>query len=268
MTFPSMAQLRQRSWPTQEAAIKELKSAGFPVRGKDYEVREYSEGSWQIMPFDDVPQAESMVAPVKKAAAKKKASKAQPEAITTAKLLETKEPPEPPLPTKKQAEKAIKAAKKAAVDPDEPVNDMTQPPAELGPYTLRLGGLAPFKIADQALAVSRKHPGLQVTIIDKNNKVVRTIDARLGKKRGSGEPRAPRKPRDANAPPSDIMKAAIKLAERKQGVTRADLKEVSDRPLPWTIMLKDAERWGYKFTMGPAPEGSGSRTVYHLVKTA
>jgi hypothetical protein len=51
--FTTLAQLRQMSWPTKEAAIAELKRNGFKARGADYEVRMYKEGSWQIMPLED-----------------------------------------------------------------------------------------------------------------------------------------------------------------------------------------------------------------------
>jgi hypothetical protein len=51
--FSTLAQLRQMSWPTREAAVAELKRNGLKQRGADYEVRMYKEGSWQIMPLED-----------------------------------------------------------------------------------------------------------------------------------------------------------------------------------------------------------------------
>ena len=67
MSFASMQQLKQRSWPTQEEAIKELKRNGFKPRGADYEIREYKPGSWQVMPLDE---AEGVDAPPTESAAK------------------------------------------------------------------------------------------------------------------------------------------------------------------------------------------------------
>jgi hypothetical protein len=154
----------------------------------------------------------------------------------------------------------------------EPVNDMTATPAADGPYTLRIGGLTAFNVPEQALAVARRLAPefFLVSIIDKAGKVVRTIDGRIGapkaakRARSSDDGDARPRSQGRSTTPSAILQQAIKLAMRPEGVTRAQIREhITDRPLAWTIMLKDAERFGYVYSTSDATDGK-SRTVYHL----
>lgn len=60
--FRSMDQLRSMSWPTYDAAVKEMKRNGFKERGADYRIGEFSPTAWQVLPLeDDV----SQIAPAK-----------------------------------------------------------------------------------------------------------------------------------------------------------------------------------------------------------
>jgi hypothetical protein len=178
---------------------------------------------------------------------------------------------------KKASDEAKAAANKPTPEPtpppeeQDPVNDMTALPTVGGPYTLRIGDLASFDIPGQALEVARRlAPNWQlVSIIDKAGKLVRTIDGRIGAPK-----KAPKQPRSTNSggggrtgrstTPSPILQQAIELAMRPEGVTRAQLREhVTEKLLAWTIMLKDAERFGYVYSTSEATDGK-SRTVYHL----
>lgn len=53
MTFSSLDQLKSRTWKSLAEATAELKRNGFKARGADYEVREFKQGSWQIMPLEE-----------------------------------------------------------------------------------------------------------------------------------------------------------------------------------------------------------------------
>lgn len=72
MAFRSMEQLRSKTWPSRETAVKELKANGFKPTGADYEIRENSPGSWLVMPLGDGEgeQAPAVAAKAAKAPAK------------------------------------------------------------------------------------------------------------------------------------------------------------------------------------------------------
>jgi hypothetical protein len=72
-----MSQLRTHTWPSKEAAVKELKRNGFKERGADYQIGETSEGSnvWHLCDLaDDVSQEPPAETP-KPTKAKPKAAK-------------------------------------------------------------------------------------------------------------------------------------------------------------------------------------------------
>jgi hypothetical protein len=64
--------------------------------------------------------------------------------------------------------------------------------------------------------------------------------------------------------PSPMLAEAIKLARRADGVTREELKSVSNKQQPWTEMLKNAERFGYTFSTEREWRFGRYRTTYYL----
>lgn len=184
-------------------------------------------------------------------------------------------------PARKAKRKATaKAEAKQAAEPEpepepepvpEGVLDHRNPmPHDGKPYsiTARLGTdeLA-HRTHTVAFEVSKmlRHP---VEVHDKDGNHVGTIDAtkfkpeRAARKGGGG-----RRAANPDAGPNKMLQAAIDLAERKEGVTREQLKAVSDKQQPWTMLLKGCARFGYRYWTTEAPKGGSSRTVYHLERT-
>lgn len=174
----------------------------------------------------------------------------------------TVEEPEP------AEEKTIPPAEPAKPADDAPQNDMTPLPTEGGPYTLQIAYWPQHDIPGGAVKASVAM-GAVVLIHDKHDKVVRSIDGRLAKP----EPKAPRTPKangearktgEARKPNENLLKA-IELAQRPEGVTREQIRQlVTDRNLPWTMMFKDvAKRNGWAYSTSEAT-GGNARVAYHL----
>jgi hypothetical protein len=255
----TLAQAMSRTWQSEADALKELKRSKIDPHGATYDLGEFKPGSWQLIEKT----AESVPAERPKRKRPKlnqpAAAKQEPKLLPAPPPAEPEPPPEP-----------------------EPLNDLSNPPTSDGPYHLAIGlldhaRLPQFNVAECALGIA-KSTGFLVSIIDRKGKVVRTIDGRISngpqkRKRGASRKligNAPRKER-VRGPSGEmqrITEAAVKLAQRKQGVTRKELAEqVSDRKLAWTIMLDQAaERMGLTCSHEEAPKESGSRTVYKIHK--
>jgi hypothetical protein len=258
--------------------MKDLKASGLKPRGADYELREFSSGSWQLLELsDDV--AQDATPPEKKlkaaaatvtklparAAAKSLPKKAAAKKAADAEAFAKMKRPEPtPEPDAKFGEHI--AGGNAGTDPENDLSplgvDLTQCPLQF-----RIIGVPDFDAPKTALAFARQL-NMLVAIFDKNGKLLRTMDPRIGgskkQKRASSKPAGGGK---RSTEPSGMQAQLIALATRKQGVTRAQIAvEVSDRKLAWTTMIRDCERFGYTYRTTEAAEGSGARVVYHLDK--
>lgn len=284
----SMEQLLSQTWPTRDAAAKELKRNGFPDRGEDYEIAVSGNGLWQINTFSDV-------------IAKPK----------TAKPAEAEAPGAQPLPIRPEprkrgdvadagAAKGKKAAKgkeavvappageeppgrddttvpnpAAAPNPNPPAPptgiDLSALPTDGGPYALavRAADVMQDSAVLRALDVS-KALGVPCDVLGADGQVLRTVDnvavtaARKAARHGQGSSPIGRR-RAPSARPNAMVAQAIELACRPGGVTREQLRAVSSKQQPWTAIIKDAAtRWGYVYRTSEAPADSKSRTVYHL----
>jgi len=74
--------------------------------------------------------------------------------------------------------------------------------------------------------------------------------------------------RSDHSPADSALGYGIQLALRSQGVTLAELRQLScetlsDADTLWWVMLKDCERYGYRFWAAKF-RGDPSRAVYHL----
>jgi hypothetical protein len=152
------------SWPTREAAVKELKRNGFKEQGADYRVGEFSPDSWQVMELgDDVVQRplDEVVPGLSKAkaAAAKQGPKPGRETLPKGR----KATPEP---VQTDLEEAIEAtppaAKKKAAHPGD-VRDR-ELIAKAGSYAIHMR-LSPTKKLDQ----TAKYLGEAVGIADRWN---------------------------------------------------------------------------------------------------
>lgn len=262
----SMEQLLSQTWPTREAAAKDLKASGFPDRGEDYELAVSGIGSWQINTFSDVivkpktikpaePEAPAAQALAIRPGPKgKKAAKAKPAAEA------------PPADDEPQAEPEPSPAKPPAVTPAGV--DLSALPTDGGPYTLavRAAHVMQDSAVARALAVS-KALGVPCDVLGVNGQVLRTVDsvaAQAALKTARQGQTATRR-REPSAGPNAMVVSAIELARRPGGVTREQLRAVSPKQQPWTAIIKDAaDRWGYVYRTSEAPADSKSRTVYHL----
>jgi hypothetical protein len=241
MPFNSMAQLKNRTWPSREAAVKELKRNGFKPRGQDYELRENSPGSWLIMELDaaseTAPPAAAMNGtvvklPTKAAKAKGKGAKAPEPAPVMEVSVTQQEDAATMLGLLNRDAPVVDAPVVDAVVP-EPENDLSPLPSEGGPYYIRLAW-PQFAILTAAHEVGRAFDLTSVDITDKTGKVVRSIDPRIGgakpakKKRGSTRSPTPA-PRRSGAKAGDEAMAVeiLALAKRKQGVKRTEMSALN-----------------------------------------
>jgi hypothetical protein len=276
MAKRTLEQLKNTTWSTKEAMAKDFKASGVPLSGADYEPGQTPAGSWMAVDRTDA----ASDAPAEKPAPK---VKKLPERAARGMRMS-------PQAKKAPAAKKKAAAKKAAPEPEQPEPEAKKEPEpvpdpEAGDYRTPLPHLGkPYRIVAHegggypahathswAVVISRAING-PVDVLDKDGNVVRTINATKIKSAARAEngsrKGAVRAKRDPNAGPNAMMQKAIELAVRKEGVTREQLKDVSPKQQPWTMLLKDAVKWGYEYSTAEAPEGSRSRTVYHLKKTS
>lgn len=253
MAFQSLEQLRNMTWPTRDAAIKDLRRNAFKERGADYELREYTSGSWQLMELDDVAQEQPAVttvaartargggSPQRKMAAGKKAADKQPPAPVAKKAAGKKAAAKP------EPEPPAKAAPAPEVEAD-PVNDMSALPDKDGPYTICvIDQIAQFDLPALALKWSRA-VGYRVAIVKAGVKALRTIDGRLGGRATVRKQRAAPVRRGDGAL-SDLAQQAFDLATRKQGVTRPELMAIS-KTIGWKAYVqRTGVRRGHEFEM-------------------
>jgi hypothetical protein len=146
--------------------------------------------------------------------------------------------------------------------------DLTYLDPKAGPYVAHID-LGSTTAVAEALSLA-KVLDVGVVRIFANGKEVRVIDYAAVKSarkaarstgRGAGRPKS--------EGPSLMVRKAIELAMRPQGVTREELKTVSPKGQPWTqIIKKAAESYGYTYATQDATPAQGGRVAYRLTKAA
>lgn len=266
----SMEQLLSQTWPTRDAAAKELKRNGFPDRGEDYEIAVSGNGLWQVNTFSDVigkPKTEAKAPAVQQLSMRPASPKAAAKGKKPA-----KEKPAVVAPTvgEEPPERDDTRVQEPAPEPAPPVgSNLAALPTDGGPYSLAVRAAHVMQDAAvmRAFAVS-KALNVPCDVLGADGQVLRTVDnaAAVAARKASPQGRATGMPRRApSAGPNAMVAEAIELARRPGGVTREQLRAVSPKQQPWTAIIKDAAtRWGYVYRTSDAPPGSSSRTVYHL----
>ena len=193
--FRSMAQLRNQTWTSYDAAVKELKRNTFPERGADYYIGETSPGS-QVWMLRDVTDAEPPLNTGKKKSPIERIKAAGPkpgrETLPKKKRRSADGQLGPQEPEHKSDDPVVDWVINNTVQhrptPDKPTddlpkNDMTALPNESGPYSIRTADLlAQHAIVELAVKWSVLI-GQRLALADKDGKVVRVIDGRLAVKR-------------------------------------------------------------------------------------